>query len=120
MISTGPTNYVVRGIINSLEKEYRKSKKPFLARVIKELKRPTRKKSEVNISKINRYTPEGSNVFVFGKVLSAGTLDHKVNIVAFKYSKSAVAKLKSSKSTIKTLKDWASKPVAPSKVIILG
>jgi large subunit ribosomal protein L18e len=120
MKPSGPTSYAVRGILNILEKEYRKTKNPFLGRIIKELSKPTRKRRDINLSKINRFTEEGDNVFALGKVLSSGELKHKINIIAFKYSATAVAKLKASKSTIKLLADWARKPVAPEKVKIIG
>ena len=120
MKPSGTTSYIFRGIINKLEKEYRQTKKPLYERILIELKKPSRRKRSLNLSKINRFTEEGENVIVLGKILSAGELKHKLNIIAFKASKTAIAKIKSSKSTVKFLSDWAVKPVIPEGVRILG
>ncbi|MCL4378928.1 MAG: 50S ribosomal protein L18e [Candidatus Marsarchaeota archaeon] len=50
---------------------------------------PARRRANVNIYKINKHTKDGDNVVVPGKVLSIGRMDHKVNIAALEYSKSA-------------------------------
>ncbi len=48
---------------------------------------------EVNLAKINRYTKDGDVVIVPGKVLGYGDLDHKVTVVAYAFSKSALEKI---------------------------
>ncbi len=117
---TGPTNYTLKGVINTLEKAYRKNKAPILGRIVEELTRSTRQRRNVNLSKINRYSAENANVIVAGKVLGSGELKHKVNIIALSYSKSAEEKLKASKSDYKTMKEWAAKPAIPKEVVLLG
>lgn len=47
----------------------------------------------VNISRINRHSVEGEIVTVPGKVLGMGTLDHKVSVAAFRFSKKARSKI---------------------------
>ncbi|MDD5499515.1 MAG: 50S ribosomal protein L18e, partial [Candidatus Nanoarchaeia archaeon] len=102
------------------EKLYRKTKKPVFERISKELKKSARNKRSVNLSKINRYSVSGSNVLVVGKVLGSGELNHKVNVIAFSYSDSALEKLKKSGCVAKDLSDLAQDKKVPSKVIILG
>ena len=48
---------------------------------------------EVNIAKINRSTKDGDTIIVPGKVLGYGILNHKVNVVAYSFSKSAIDKI---------------------------
>ena len=55
---------------------------------------------EVNIAKINRNTKEGDTIIVPGKVLGYGELDHKVNVVAYSFSKSALDKINKSGKAI--------------------
>ena len=55
-----------------------------------------RRRIAVNISKINRYTSEGDVVVVPGKVLSCGTLTHKVTVAAFDFSEEALRKIENS------------------------
>ncbi|MBN1924027.1 MAG: 50S ribosomal protein L18e [Nanoarchaeota archaeon] len=119
-MNKGPTSFVTKGLIMDFEKLVRKTKKPLFERVVKELKRSSRNKRSVNLSKINRYSVKDANVLVLGKVLGAGELKHPVNLIAFAYSDSAINKLKDSKSTFKTLQDWVKDPKVPNKVVIIG
>ena len=61
---------------------------------------PSRRRASVNIYKINRHTREGDNVVVPGKVLSSGSMDHKVNIAALEFSKGAMERLSASGCTV--------------------
>ena len=66
---------------------------------------PTRSRRAVNIYKINKYSKEGDNIIVPGKVLSEGRMEHKVTITAMEYSAAAQVRLRSSQCTIKKLDD---------------
>lgn len=116
----GPTSYNTIGLINEFEKLYRKTKTPLFERIVKELKKPARIKRSINLSKINRYSIEGSNVLVLGKVLASGEISHKINIIAFDFSPSALEKLKSAGCSAKTINEFAKDAKVPQKVIILG
>ncbi|MFA5303596.1 MAG: 50S ribosomal protein L18e [Candidatus Nanoarchaeia archaeon] len=116
----GTTSYHTQGLINDFEKLYRKTKKPLFKRIVDELKKSSRQKRDINLSKINRYSIEGSNIIVLGKVLSSGELEHKVNIVAFSYSKVALDKLNKKSCTASLIDELAKTGKIPSKVIILG
>ena len=119
-MSKGPSSFKTKGLVNEFEKLARTKKKPLFKRIANELKKSRRNKRRVNLSKINRYSIKNANILVLGKVLGAGELKHPVKITAFEYSKTAVDKLKNSKSSINTLKDWVKDPKIPKKVIILG
>ncbi|MDE1865172.1 MAG: 50S ribosomal protein L18e [Candidatus Micrarchaeota archaeon] len=66
---------------------------------------PARSRRSVNIYKINKYTKDGDNVVVPGKVLSEGRMDHKVNITAIEFSASALVRLRDSQCTVRGLGD---------------
>ncbi len=68
--------------------------------VYRQLDVSRRKRVYVNLYKINKYTEDGDNVLVPGKVLSKGSLDHKVNITAIGFSEKALAALKESNSKV--------------------
>ena len=116
----GTTSYYNVGLINEAEKLYRKTKKPLYNRILKELKKSTRQKRDINISKINRYSIEGSNVLVLGKVLGSGDINHKVNVIAFSFSESAIVKLNKNGCKVITLDEFLKDAKIPNKVIILG
>lgn len=61
--------------------------------VARRLKRSTRRQTEVNLSDINRVSQEAQTILVPGKVLANGQLDHKVNIAALNFSKTAQEKI---------------------------
>ncbi len=103
MKRTGPTNIVLRKLIDELEKASKRYNSGAWARVAELLSKPTRRRPEVNLSKINRYAREGEMVVVPGKVLGAGTLEKKVTIAAYSFSKSALEKIKASGSRAITL-----------------
>ncbi|MEM4282276.1 MAG: 50S ribosomal protein L18e [Candidatus Woesearchaeota archaeon] len=82
---TGPTNEELRKLVSTLKKE----KSPLWLRLANELSRPTRKRREVNISRINRFSSPNDTVVVPGKVLGAGALTHSLTVAAFAFSAGA-------------------------------
>ena len=66
---------------------------------------PSRRRPSVNLYKISRYSKDGDNVIVPGKVLSTGPLTHRVNIAAIEYSSEAMKTLKEANCKILGIKD---------------
>ncbi|MDR2966752.1 MAG: 50S ribosomal protein L18e [Methanobacteriaceae archaeon] len=64
--------------------------------IAKRIQRATRRRAEVNLSKINRFSNTGETVLIPGKVLASGDLDHKVNVVALNFSNVAKEKIEKS------------------------
>jgi large subunit ribosomal protein L18e len=114
------TNENLKKLISDLKLKSEQQNSNLLERVADDLERPTRIRREVNLSRINRYTKEGETIIVPGKVLGGGELDHKVIISAFKFSESALSKLKKSGSVIIPLQDVAKQPLTGKKVRIIG
>lgn len=77
----------------SLIEEARKQETPFWQRVADDLEKASRRRVEVNLSRIARASKQGETVVVPGKVLGNGQLAHKVRVVAFSFSQSALRKL---------------------------
>lgn len=88
------TNLVLRELVETLLKYSREYNVNIWRVVAEELKKPSRMRRVVNISRVNRYTKAGDYVVVPGKVLGAGNLDHPVVVAAFSFSKSAIEKIK--------------------------
>lgn len=91
MKRTGPTNPIMQKTIAELHKQ--KSAKLWKL-VARELEKPTRKRREVNLSRIQRFAKANETVLVPGKVLAAGELHKKVNVAAWNFSAGAIAKIK--------------------------
>lgn len=96
----------VREWLDTLSKASESGQSPKLwKRVHQLLNVPARKRASVNLYKINKYSREGDNVVVPGKVLSVGSMDHKVNIAALEYSKKATELLGSANCRIMSISD---------------
>ena len=65
---------------------------------------PTRKRTVINLEKINSQSKEGETIVVPGKVLSLGDLDKKIKIVGLSISDSALEKVNKGKSEFVLLK----------------
>lgn len=94
------TNDKLSELIGELEKKADEKGSKLLERLSTDLKRPLRIKREVNLSRINMHTKDGEIAVIPGKVLGGGELDHKLTISAFKFSGSAMEKIKKNGSTV--------------------
>ena len=114
---TGPENKYLKDLIIELTKL---EKNVMLwKRIAYELEKPTRKRREVNISRINKYTKEGETALVPGKVLSMGELDKKITISGWKFSRSAEEKINKIGNAI-TINELMKKNPEGKKVRIIG
>ncbi|MCS7136585.1 MAG: 50S ribosomal protein L18e [Nitrososphaerota archaeon] len=75
----------------------------FWRAILKEANRPKR---VVNVYKLNRYTKDGEVVFVPGKLLGFGNIDHPVTVSAFAFSKSAYEKVIKAGGNILSIEDF--------------
>ncbi|MCS7134442.1 MAG: 50S ribosomal protein L18e [Candidatus Pacearchaeota archaeon] len=108
-------NEELKKVIFLLKKESKKEPK-FLT-VAKYLAFPTKKRIEVGLSKIDKYSKEGETIIVPGKVLQ-GRLTKKINIVAFRVSKKALETIKNSGSNFMNMEEFVKKGKKDFKVII--
>ena len=76
---------------------------PMATKLQKILSRPKRRRVNVNMYKINKFSKDGENLIIPGKVLSVGRLDHKVRISAVNYSEKAAKALRDSGSELLSL-----------------
>jgi large subunit ribosomal protein L18e len=75
-------------------------------KVQRSLEIPSReRKNGVNLFKLNKYTKEGDVVIVPRKVLSTGSIDHRITIAAPEYSSRAVEALKKKGCKVIDIKD---------------
>lgn len=76
--------------------ELMKAEKDIWRKTAKELSKPTRRRPQVNVSKIEEHVNEGETVLVPGKLLGAGHISKKVDVAAFACSMSAKALIEAS------------------------
>ncbi len=90
-------------VSNLLRRMSNKYEAPIWRRVRELLLKPRRRRVQVNISKLNRYTSEGDVVVVPGKVLGSGDMDHKIVIGAYSYTLTALNKLRNAECEVLTI-----------------
>ena len=116
----GPQNPVVSSLIVELRKASRSNEAPIWRAISNKLKKPRRRRSEVNISKINRYTKDAEFVLVPGKVLGSGEINHAVTVAAISVSETAKSKIEAAKGKIITISDLIKENPKGTGVRILG
>jgi len=120
MKRTGPTNVYVKELIEKLKKKSLELNAPIWKAVAEKLERPRRKKIEVNLGKIDKYTKAGDTVIVPGVVLGNGNLTKQIRIAALRFSSSAEKKIRESKSEILSIERLLEENPKGSGVKILG
>jgi len=88
-------------IYRALKKLAKESR--FWRAILEEANRPRR---VVNVYKLNRYTKSGEVVFVPGKLLGFGNIDHPVTVSAFAFSKSAYEKVIRAGGNVLSIEDF--------------
>jgi large subunit ribosomal protein L18e len=89
-------------------------------RVANDLSKSSRQRRVVNLSRINNYSKDNDTIIVPGKVLSSGDIDHKVQVVAFNFSKSAIDKIVGAKGTAMTITELLKANPRPKGIKIIG
>jgi large subunit ribosomal protein L18e len=103
-----------------VRKAFKAGKAPIWKRLESELESPRANKSEINISKLARVTRDGETIFVPGKIMGSGRIDHKLTICAFSVSQKATKKLIDSGSKILTMTDLVESFPEGSGVRLIG
>lgn len=114
------TNPQLTALISRLRKKSRETKTPLYRRLADDLCSSKRSRRTVNISKIARYTSDGSIVAVAGKILSAGRLDHKVTVAALRFSNQAKQKIEKAGGKCIALNVLAEENPRGTKIVLLG
>ena len=87
------TNPQITQLIKTLKEKSYQEEAAIWKKLAQKLEKSNRSQAEVNLSQINRHTKTDETVLVPGKVLGSGVLDHKVQIAALNFSKSAAEKI---------------------------
>lgn len=117
---TGSTNPILQNLIHELKKRGREQSINLWKRVANDLEKPTRQRRVVNLSSISRHTKENEVIVVPGKVLGAGTLNHKLTISAFQFSNGAIEKIEKAGAKVVPLLDLSKENPTGKGIRIIG
>lgn len=114
------TNPVILDLILALKTQSREKGVALWRDIAIRLERPTRHFSEVNLSKINRYTKEDELLLIPGKVLGSGDVGHKLTVAALGFSTNAREKITEAGGTCLSIKQLMDTNPTGSGVRIIG
>lgn len=112
-------NPELKKTIYTLKAASRKSGDAIWRALADELDKPKRRRTTVNLSRINRHTDAGDIVAVPGKVLAAGSLTHPVTIASYSFSEGAQEKVTRAEGRIISLIELMDEGIEPSKIRLL-
>lgn len=113
-------NDQLTGLITALKTLAIEKKGALWKTIAVELAKPTRRKREVNIYKLENHTKEGDIIIVPGKVLGSGALSKKLTVAALQFSESAKQKIQSNKGEVLSIEELMKKHPDAKGVRIMG
>ena len=120
MRRVGTTNPELTILIRVLRKKSRENEARIWRDLARRLSNSRRRRTTVNVSRLNRYTKQRETVVVPGKVLGAGKIDHPVNVAAFAFSDQAKLKILKAKGKCLSIRDLVKKKPKGTNVKIIG
>lgn len=114
------TNPYLIELIRLLKKKGRENEAAIWRDIAERLSKPRQRRASVNLSQLNRYTSEGEQVIVAGKVLGAGLMDHPVTVAAFTFSDQAREKILRARGKCLSIPDLVELNPKGTRVTILG
>jgi large subunit ribosomal protein L18e len=103
-----------------LERQSKKSKQNIWKDVSETILSSRKNRASVNVADISRNSEDGSKVIVPGKVLGAGSIDHRVTVAAISFSVGARAKIIASGGSCVDIAEFAKATPKVKDVVILG
>jgi len=103
---TGPTNPILKALIEDLKRKSIEKQSNFLKNIAEKLNKPRRQRIEVNLADIERHVKKNETIIIPGVVLGYGELTKPVTISAWKFSKPAKQKIENSKGKAMSIEEW--------------
>lgn len=115
----GPSNPILRGLIRKLRRKGREFDANIWLDLADRLARSNRKRTEVNLSQLDRYTEKGETAIVPGKVLGSGKLTHPLSVAAFNFSSRARRRIQKADGETLTITELLDKNPDGSNITII-
>ncbi len=107
-------------LIRRLESVAKENGSSVWSTVAEELSRVRRNRRIVNVHKLDRHTGDGDIVVVPGKVLGSGTLSHKVDVAAFRFTAGAEKKIRGAGGKTMSILELLSSNPKGSRIKLMG
>ncbi len=119
MVVKGPESVQTLKLVGELEKASRNNNCNLWKVCANWISKPTRKRAQVNLYRLDKYALENATIVVPGKVLGIGNVSKKFSIAAFQMSREAEKKLQDAKCTVLTFKDVVEKNPKGTGLVLL-
>ncbi|MEM4703400.1 MAG: 50S ribosomal protein L18e [Candidatus Pacearchaeota archaeon] len=96
----------------------KKQKNKDFLKIARYLVMPRKKSIAVNLERINKLCKDDDVVLIPGKILSKGSLNKKIQLVAFKVSGKALEKIRESGSSFCTMNQFLNEKEKKFKIIV--
>ena len=106
-------NSTTKALIHALQKE----KKPIWQRLARELARPSKNGTAVNVGKLARFAEKDCTFVVPGKVLGNGVLDKSITVAAVSFSEAALKKISLAKGKSYSIDELLKKSPEKARII---
>jgi large subunit ribosomal protein L18e len=103
-----------------LEMHAKKSKQDIWRGVSEAVLASRKNRPTVNIRQISKNSKEGSKVLIPGKVLGLGSIDHKVTVGAYSFSKDARTKITASGGSCLSIREFMESNASVKDVLLIG
>lgn len=103
-----------------LEKRSRESDQRIWKDVSERILASRKNRASVNIAEISRNSKDGARVLVAGKVLGAGSIEHKVTVAAFSFSEDARTKIMAAGGNCFDIGQFMKDAKSVKDVLVLG
>jgi len=113
-------NTLVDNNVWILRGAFKKNKAPLWKALEQKASGSLANRREVNVGKLASVTKDGDTVMVPGKLLSSGSIGHKLTVCAFSFSEMSIKKIKAAGGSVITLGDLVNKYPEGKGVRIIG
>ncbi len=107
-------------LISELKKKSFEERVKIWKDIAERLEKPRSRMSQVNISRVAKYTKEGDIVIVPGKLLGCGEINHAITVGALSFSEKARKKISKAGGECLSIKELMMKYPKGSNVRIIG
>lgn len=113
------TDLSLVALINDLKAAERDTGAAIWRDIAERLEKPRNNWAEANLSKLDRYAKDGDVVIIPGKVLAAGSIEKKITVAAYGFSKAAADGIVAAGGKVLSIKELMAENPKGSKVRIM-
>jgi len=99
------TNPALVSLIQDLKKASYERKAPIWRDIAERLEKPSSKRAELNLSRLDLYAKANETIVVPGKILGAGKITKPVKVAAYAFSSSAMDKITLAGGSVLTIRE---------------